>query len=290
LRILAADFPHELSAAVHLHHTHIARQEAKVAVNFPRRMPFEELLERYAAPVVDRINDARRYLTEVRGINAALVDRVIEAGDIWANRWGSCVFAHRTPHKTLTGCSIRATNGSFKQSLGDKTNAWFSIGCRPAEANQLVLTESAIDALSYFQLETPASGIAVISTSGQSNPEPIINLQKPLILAHDIDESGEKQAGAFHAAAVSAGLTACRQLPEHGKDWNEFLLQKNNEQQTITNGIREREQAAARRKCEAARRELEALKASQGVVRRIHSAGQALPPNFQHQHNRGRRL
>ena len=95
----------------------------------------------------------------------------------------------------------------------------------------MVITESAIDALSYHQL-FPHEQTSYISTEGTPS-----NYQKELIveamaelklagneiiIATDNDEVGNRLADTLSSLAPS-GTQIKRIAPESGKDWNEYL-------------------------------------------------------------------
>ncbi len=260
IRTLAADFPLGVAGAVHSHHIQIARQETAKAMASPRPL-FAEQFARFAAPVPANLSLVRKYLSVARMIPAASIDRLVSSGDLWANRFGACTFAHRDPSGGIRGCSIRGTKGDFKQALGDKTGAWFSVGAPVAKASHLVLTESPIDALSFAALEPLAETDAILSTAGQTGCEQIIALGRPLILAQDADEAGEQQASALAAAALLSGLTVERRKPTRGKDWNEELTYDRDERQRIACEIEQRERTLAGGEREAGERQPGAARA-----------------------------
>ena len=193
----------------------------------PRREDFATLRERWAKQVPDRLQDAVRYLTEVRGIPAAIVQAVVDRGDLWANRHGSCVFAHRDHDGVIRGCTVRESNFAtkqkpFKQCLGNKTTAWFTVG-GDLTAPELVLVESPIDALSFVSLGYGRNA-QVVSTAGEADLSQLIasvqHGSRKLRLGFDNDDAGRRFAQ--QAAALCTSVpSVCTPL---GKDWNEELL------------------------------------------------------------------
>lgn len=193
----------------------------------PRHEDFAALLARWAKPMPDMLQNAVRYLTEVRGIPTAVVQAVIDRGDLWANRHGSCVFAHRDRNGTLRGCTVRESNFAtkqkpFKQCLGDKTTAWFTVG-GDWTAPELVLVESPIDALSFVSLGYGRNA-QVVSTAGEADLSQLIasvqHGSRKLRLGFDNDDAGRRFA--------QQAATLCTSVPGMcaplGKDWNEELL------------------------------------------------------------------
>ena len=212
----------------------------------PRRPSFEEQFARIAAPVPSKLSVVRQYLTEKRMLPVALVDGLIESGDLWANRFGACVFAHRDSSGLIQGCSVRGTTTGFKQVLGAKTAAWFSLGKPLSESKRVVLTESSIDAISYQALGLSLDGDAVLSTAGQCDHEPFLDFGRPLVLAQDSDDSGNAQADVIATAAMLCGLPIERHTPVRGKDWNEQLTYDRDQQRRTAREMAERESAIAR--------------------------------------------
>ncbi|MFT3831344.1 MAG: MobV family relaxase [Opitutaceae bacterium] len=193
----------------------------------PRREDFATLRERWAKAAPDKLQNAVRYLTEVRGIPAAVVEAVIDRGDLWANRHGSCVFAHRDRDRVIRGCTVRESNFApkqkpFKQTIGDKVSAWFSAG-GDWRSRELVLVESPIDALSFAGLRHSPDA-QVISTAGSADVSQLIEAAQSegrrICLGFDADEAGARFAQRVAALCASVPKT----FTPLGKDWNEELL------------------------------------------------------------------
>jgi len=246
LRVMAADFPTALSGAVRTHHLRHAREETAAALASPKRLTFAELRALYAEPVASKLATVRRYLHDERMIPMTMVDRMISTGDIWGNKWGSCVFAHRTLSGEIQGCTVRATVGDFKQTLGQKRTAWFSTGALLSQAKRIVVTEAPIDVLSFETLGLSAEGDAILSTAGRADTEQLVALGRPLLLAQDADDAGEQQAQAFASAALLSGLSAVRRKPTRGKDWNEVITHERDKRQRTDREAEGRESQIAR--------------------------------------------
>ena len=193
----------------------------------PRREDFATLRERWAKATPDKLENAVRYLTEVRGIPATVVQAVVDRGDLWANRHGSCVFAHRDRDRVIRGCTVRGSDftpqpNAFKQTLGDKASAWFSVG-GGWSAPEAVLVESPIDALSLASLGHKP-GAQIISTAGAADLSCVIDSvqreRRKLWLGFDNDDAGRRFAQQASALCTSVP-GVCTPL---GKDWNEELL------------------------------------------------------------------
>ena len=137
------------------------------------------------------------------------------------------------PHYDKGGlCGFEIKNKGFTGfSSGGLKGLWFSL-CKTTDKT-LVLTESAIDALSYHALN-PDEFTRYMSTGGTMNPQQPALIRAAfermprggvVVLAFDHDEGGEKLAEEVRALAPS-WLEVRRPLPPKGKDWNETLKNK----------------------------------------------------------------
>ncbi|HPO00276.1 MAG TPA: DUF3991 and TOPRIM domain-containing protein, partial [Opitutaceae bacterium] len=247
IAVLAADFPDAVAGTIRQHYLRRAKEETAVAKAAHHRPLFEEQLAKFARPESSKLTVVRKYLHEERMIPLSIIDALIDRGDLWANKWGSCVFAHRDLSRVIRGCTIRgATGSSFKQVLGAKKDAWFTVGTPLATASRLVLTESPIDALSFDALGLRFANDVILSTAGQAEYEPFIEFGRPLLLAQDADESGNAQANMIAPAASIAGLQVERHTPARGKDWNEQLTYERDQQRLAAARMAERKIAIAR--------------------------------------------
>jgi hypothetical protein len=94
---------------------------------------------------------------------------------------------------------------------------------------KLVMTEAAIDAMSWAQLKHEP-GTGYMSTGGtqlsQAQREQIQRIMVknavPVVLAMDRDEAGEKMAHEL-AKMAPQGVQTVRDVPKVAKDWNEAL-------------------------------------------------------------------
>ena len=137
------------------------------------------------------------------------------------------------PHYDRDGlCGFEIKNKGFTGfAAGGTKGLWHSRAM--ATDRQLVLVESAIDALSYHVLHPDESWTRYMSTGGTLNPRQPVLLQGAMeklplgavvLLAFDHDEGGEKLAEEVRALAP-AGRELRRVLPKvgTGKDWNDML-------------------------------------------------------------------
>ena len=170
----------------------------------------------------DRMLDrVRQYLTRCRRLAAALLEPLLESGMWYADRRGNAVFllvagqAHRPVGAELRGTGPRVWRGMARGTRKDMGYFW--IGAQGSQA--IVLCESAIDAISYFQLHPDRIGI---STSGvRSNPRWLSGLIACGYAIHcgfDADSAGD--AAATEMITLHPEIQRLRP-PAH--DWNDAL-------------------------------------------------------------------
>jgi hypothetical protein len=193
----------------------------------PARAP-----ERAVVTSADRADVLRRwasmrpysgaYLTAARGIDPQLV----AAFGVREDDHGNACIAHRDEFGVV---GWEAKNQGFTGFAAGGTRNVSLTRLDAGPMTQLVVTEAAIDAMSWAQLKhTP--GTAYLSTGGaQLSQAQRAQLQRifatssvPIVLAMDRDAAGEKMAHELVAMAP-AGLETVRDMPTVGKDWNESL-------------------------------------------------------------------
>lgn len=199
-----------------------------------KRASFGELAAKYAVRDDSNWTVARSYLTETRQIPVNLVDDLYRSGVIYANNHRpnpSLVFCHRDINGVVRGATLRDTrhDSKFRPTLGNKLNAWFSIGDLKT-AQTVAAVESPIDALSYFSLRKGnTAGFAVVSCSGATIPTELLlqvyGRDQLLIVALDNDRAGGRGwEKAWEETADLPGIKISPDCPRN-KDWNEDLLQ-----------------------------------------------------------------
>jgi hypothetical protein len=202
------------------------------AIDFPTAPPQRSDDTRSAAEFFDLALRADNcpYLNE-RGIRPeTLTDP--RFADTW--RIGprqNVFFAHRDGEGVVTGFEIK-NRGFTGFATGGRKTAWQSVQ-RPDD-RALVVTESAIDALSYHQLHPEhAAGTRYLSTAGQPSRSQIELLDRlfsalpassTVVAAVDADSAGEALArGVRDLTRRHAELGFRRDAPTAAKDWNEVL-------------------------------------------------------------------
>ena len=171
-------------------------------------------------PDAGRLSAVKQYLVVQRGIRPALIDRLIESGDLYADAHANAVFLLRGTHHAPVGAELRGTGRSAWRGMapGSRKNlGYFAI--RDARIDAIILCESAIDAISCFTLH-PAYGC--ISTAGATpRPpwlSPLLRQGPQVYCGFDADSTGEAMAHTmiqFHPAIQRL------RPPQH--DWNDVL-------------------------------------------------------------------
>ena len=190
-------------------------------------------VSRDRAAVIKEWERARRclslpYLTS-RGLGPDVLALPRFAGCVRVDQRHNALF----PHYDKDGlCGFEIKNKGFTGfAPGGTKGLWFS----KAESTdrQLVLTESAIDAISWHVLHCDELWTRYMSTGGALNPQQPALLRGAMeklpagavvLLAFDHDEGGENLVDEVRAIAP-AGRELRRVLPDvgTGKDWNEML-------------------------------------------------------------------
>ena len=170
------------------------------------------------ARMLDRV---RRYLAEHRRLSASLLEPLIASDRLYADRRGNAVFlltagtAARPVGAELRGTGPRAWRGMAPGTSKDRGYFWIGVpGFR-----RVVLCESAIDAISCFQMRPDR---ICISTSGvRANPPWLAGLLArgyAIFCGFDADGPGDATA-----AAMLALYPAVQRLRPPAKDWNDTL-------------------------------------------------------------------
>jgi len=162
-----------------------------------------------------------RYLTERRHLAFALLEPLLESGRLYADQRGNAVFllvagkANRPVGAELRGTGPRVWRGMAPGTRKDLGYFW--TGARGAK--EIVLCESAIDAISCFQLHPDR---ICISTSGvRANPPWLAGLIARgyrLYCGFDTDQPGD--AAAHQMIRLHPTIQRLRP-PAH--DWNDVL-------------------------------------------------------------------
>ena len=167
-------------------------------------------------PAPSRLEAARAYLVEIRRIPVLLVNRMIEQGKIYADRFANVCFLT----DTKTGVEMRGTakpkNGVFFRGHRGLKTGFTVLG----NLKKVAIVESAIEALSCHTL----NGMTAVSVGG-SNAKKAAEIAKSWIAkgatvfaAQNADAAGEKQATALMQSAPGV-----HRLKPVLNDWNDDL-------------------------------------------------------------------
>jgi len=174
------------------------------------------------------------YLINRRGISRDVVDRCLALRILYEDTRHNCVFIGRDENREARYISLRGTAGEFKgEAQGSDKRYGFALP--PAKiSSHLVITESAIDALSLATLSGRNYGDTHYLSLGGTAPAAALRYLDAhteitsVSLCLDNDAAGI--AGATTLAAQINERYAARDVsvynvpPENGKDYNEELL------------------------------------------------------------------
>jgi len=168
--------------------------------------------------LLDRV---RQYLTQRRALSSALLEPLLQSGKLYADRRGNAVFllvagkAHRPVGAELRGTGPRVWRGMAPGTRKDLGYFW--IGTQGSQ--HIVLCESAIDAISYYQMHPQC---ICLSTSGVRADPPwlrgLIARGYDIHCGFDADDPGEtaaRQMLTLHPAV--------QRLRPPAHDWNDVL-------------------------------------------------------------------
>jgi hypothetical protein len=196
---------------------------------------------RHSAPLADRRSvvrafEAAREVTECPYLRERGLHRETLCDRRFAGTWrqdarGNVLFAHRDDAGALTGFEIK-NRGFTRFAPGGTKSAWQS-NVDPGDCFAVV-TESAIDALSYHQLHRERGDRSrYLSTAGSPGRAQLTLLGRvfghlavgvTVVAAVDADEAGRKLAARLEdLARAHAHLEFERHEPVGAKDWNELL-------------------------------------------------------------------
>ncbi len=169
----------------------------------------------------DKLEQVRRYLIQQRCLAANLLEPLVEAGKLYADRHANAVFLMVAGKANRPiGAELRGTGRYVWRGLAPGTRkdlGYFWIGAQGSR--HIVICESAIDAISCFQLNVD---YICISTAGvRTDPpwlQPLMTRRYEIHCGFDDDEPGNTAAQGMIARHPS--ITRLRP-PAH--DWNDAL-------------------------------------------------------------------
>lgn len=173
-----------------------------------------------------KLDCVRRYLTEQRHLAAHILEPLIDAGKLYADGCSNAIFlmvAGKDNH--AIGAELRGTGSRIWRGLAPGTRrdfGYFWIGAVGSE--KIILCESAIDAISCFQLHCMQlhSACICISTAGvRSNPPwliPLLARGYDIHCGFDNDDAGE--AASCRMIVLHPSI---ERLRPSAHDWNDAL-------------------------------------------------------------------
>lgn len=216
--------------AIHWLHDHFG--ESATLQTMTQQMQ-EVVAERPQQPFIppevaeDNWQDVRAYLMNSRRLPAQLVEQLHQEGLVYADAQRNAVFLRRSFEGEITGASLRGTTGQNNTFKGlasgtRRSQGWFHVVAGGREQDPIqraVLTESAIDALSYQTLYPPEEKTLYLSTDG-AGYVPLEQLQQvpQITLALDQDQAGEERV-----ERLMQDLSEAKRHAPTNKDWNEDL-------------------------------------------------------------------
>jgi hypothetical protein len=177
------------------------------------------------------VQGAHPYLERERRIPVAVLADPRFAGKIYTDRHGNAIF----PHYDREGlCGFELRNTRFKGfAKGGQKGLWYS--AHSPDDRILVVTESAIEALSYHALHCP-EGTRYFSIAGEMNPTQSQLLESAFLklpstatirIATNHDAGGRHLAEEIKAIALASGRADLalidNQPKREGADWNDVL-------------------------------------------------------------------
>lgn len=164
----------------------------------------------------------KRYLTDERSIAPSLIRRLIESGRLYADTRGNAVFLLLEKEGRIVGAEIRGTSSMRWHGMAPGSQRDLGYFSFPAPgATTVILCESAIDAISCFELHPMC---LCVSTSGaRANPSWLPSLlreHREIYCGFDSDSTGEAMASNMMALHPEI-----RRLRPSQHDWNDVLKQ-----------------------------------------------------------------
>jgi hypothetical protein len=173
-----------------------------------------------------KLQRVRRYLTEHRSLAPHILEPLIDAGKVYADQCGNAVFlmvagkANRPIGAELRGTGHRVWRGLAPGTSKDAGYFW--VGAKGS--GNIVLCESAIDAISCFQLHSTQLHIECIciSTAGVRSDapwlSPLLDRGYRIHCGFDNDEAGETAS-----CQMIGRHRSIKRLQPPAHDWNDAL-------------------------------------------------------------------
>jgi len=171
-------------------------------------------------PKIRKLPDVKQYLSAKRKISPAVIDYLIQCGDLYADDRNNAVFMMRATDTVLIGAELRGIGPHQWRGMAAgsrKDRGYFSI--RNVCVEGIILCESAIDAISCFVINPH---YYCISTAGARPApcwlEPLIRQYPKVYCGFDADPTGDTMADAMIKVYPSI-----KRLRPKQHDWNDML-------------------------------------------------------------------
>lgn len=175
---------------------------------------------RLPAPDHDNLATVGHYLVAQRKLPGALIQLLIQSGDLYADHRANAVFLARGSDNTAVGAELRGTSPCDWRGMAPgscKDLGYFSI--RQNHFNAVIICESAIDAVSCLAIHP--SHWCISSAGARPNPAwlPILLRQHlQIYCGFDADTTGETMA-----QNMIRSYPTIKRLRPKQHDWNDLL-------------------------------------------------------------------
>lgn len=172
-------------------------------------------------PAAGKLGQVCRYLIEQRQLRWELIKGLIQRRALYADAFGNAVFLmERGKSRTPVGAELRGTTAARWRGLapGSRKDAgYFWVGQQAAR--RIVLCESAIDAISCYQLLGACICISTAGARADARWLPEL-LRRGYEVHNGFDDDN---AGHAAARAMQQAYPLLRRLTPPAKDWNAAL-------------------------------------------------------------------
>lgn len=178
------------------------------------------------------------YLTKTRGLPERVIEPLIAQGVIYPDSRRNAVFLCHDHEGNITGAELRGTSTTPFKGMAPGSRRGVGFFTVPhAQPTELIVVESALDALSYRVL-FPSAAATIVSTAGVLPDCPALSmLAKKLgvtdiIIAYDNDVAGDTAAEQLMASLGGMAIALQRRAPQE-KDWNDVVMHSDTAPGTI---------------------------------------------------------
>ncbi len=180
------------------------------------------------------------YLRGERKISVGILRDERFADRVLTDYRGNAIFPHRGKAvvngkvtSIITGYEVK-NRGFTGFAAGGEKGLWYTANA--AKAEKIIITESAIDAMSHAQLRRTDKSVAYVSIGGAMSEKQKELLKSMIAKAHsrgaeivlglDNDPAGDKMCQQVRDLARECGVTMIKREVPVNKDWNDDLRQQ----------------------------------------------------------------